>query len=121
MSRNDADSSHDRDSVERRLAAVERALTENEDIDRTTRLDDLDERVTELEAAVQALRGYVGSVRAVNDDIEHRADLALRKAAALERHVGAVPETLEHEGDGDTRGTQTETDDDGGVLAALRR
>lgn len=86
MDPNDTD--HDRESVERRLAAVERALATDEPLEYADRLDDLEGRVVELEAAVQALRGYVGSVRAVNDDIEQRADLALRKATALERHVG---------------------------------
>jgi hypothetical protein len=78
----------DRDSVERRLAAVERALSEEEPIDRADRLDDLADRVAELEAAVQAVRGYVGEVRAINEDVERRADRALRKAQAIERHVG---------------------------------
>lgn len=82
------DTEHDRESVERRLAAVERALVTDEPLEYADRLDDLEGRVVELEAAVQALRGYVGSVRAVNDDIEQRADLALRKATALECHVG---------------------------------
>ncbi|MFW5963418.1 MAG: DUF7310 family coiled-coil domain-containing protein [Natronomonas sp.] len=84
------DPNPDRESVERRLAAVERALATDEPLEYTDRLDDLEGRVVELEAAVQALRGYVGSVRAVNDDIEQRADLALRKATALERHIGGV-------------------------------
>ena len=78
----------DRDSVERRLAAVERALSEEEPIERADRLDDLAERVAELEAAVQAVRGYVGEVQAINEDVERRADRALRKAQAIERHVG---------------------------------
>ena len=78
----------DRDSVERRLAAVERALSEEEPIERADRLDDLVDRVAELEAAVQAVRGYVGEVRAINEDVERRADRALRKAQAIERHVG---------------------------------
>lgn len=88
---------HDRDAVERRLDAVERALTEDESLDRTDRLEELETQVTELEAAVQALRGYVGSVRAVNEEIEHRADRALRKAEAVERHVG--PEEADRDAD----------------------
>lgn len=84
MSPND----HDRDSVERRLDAVERALTDDEPIERTDRVDELETRIAELEAAVQALRGYVGSVRAINEEIEQRADRALRTAEAVERHVG---------------------------------
>lgn len=84
---------HDRDSVERRLSAVERAITENgtdstgELSDRIDRTEELETRIAELEAAVQALRGYVGSVRAINEDVERRADRALRKAEAVERNV----------------------------------
>jgi uncharacterized protein YoxC len=88
------------DSIERRLEAVERALTDGdhdlsalgEEADALERLDalaadveSLGDRVAELEAATQAIRGYVGNVRAVNQDVEQRADLALSKAeAALE-------------------------------------
>jgi uncharacterized protein YoxC len=78
---------HDRDSVERRLDSIERALSEDEPIDHVDRLNEIETRVAELEAAVQALRGYVGSVRAINEDVEHRADRALRKAEAVERNV----------------------------------
>ena len=95
----------DRDSVERRLAAVERALSEEEPIERADRLDDLADRVAELEAAVQAVRGYVGEVQAINEDVERRADRALRKAQAIERHVGpatARPSTGERATTDDT-------------------
>lgn len=109
MDPNDPD--HDRESVERRLAAVERALASDEPLEYADRLDDLESRVVELEAAVQALRGYVGSVRAVNDDIEQRADLALRKATALERHVGGVVDENPLDDSEDTGGT----DDDAPV------
>jgi len=94
------DTDHDRESVERRLDAVERALSAEEPLERTDRLDELESRVVELEAAVQALRGYVGSVRAVNEEIELRADRALRKAEAVERNV--APE----------RGADTDDDTD---------
>jgi len=43
----------------------------------------LTERVAELEAAVQALRGYAGSVRAVNDRVEERADAAVSTTEAV--------------------------------------
>lgn len=103
MPPNDADRDRlrDRDSVERRLAAVERALAEDEPLERTDRLDDIEGRVAELEAAVQALRGYVGSVRAVNRDVERRADRAFRKARAVERAVGPDGREEETDGDGD--------------------
>jgi uncharacterized coiled-coil protein SlyX len=101
----------DRDSVERRLAAVERALAEDEPLERTDRLDDLESRVAELEAAVQALRGYVGSVRAVNEEIERRADRAFRKARAVERSVAPDAED----------GTESEDAADERPLTRLRR
>jgi hypothetical protein len=44
---------------------------------------DIESRVAELEAAVEALRGYLGSVQAVNDDVERRADLALARTERL--------------------------------------
>ncbi|SNR53400.1 DUF7310 family coiled-coil domain-containing protein [Halorubrum vacuolatum] len=94
--RNDA-AGNDEWRLEERLRAVERALTgggrpvadlepgaaaadERERLDE--RLCDLESRVEELEAATQAVRGYVGAVRAVNCEVERRADLAL--AAATE-------------------------------------
>jgi phage shock protein A len=87
----------DRDRLERRLRTVERTLTgEDHDleavrdrgelVDRVEtleeRLADAEERVDELEAANQALRGYVGNVRSVNEDVEQRAEAAL---AAVDR------------------------------------
>ena len=88
-----------RDAVDERLRAVERAIT-GDDQDLTTiqdaaqrhrRVENLDERLTtvedrltELEAAVQAVRGYVGNVRAVNREVERRADAALAAVEGLE-------------------------------------
>lgn len=85
------------ETLEERLAAVERTLTDGdhdltaledvgETVDRLDALDaetdTLDERIAELEAATQALRGYVGNIRATNNEVEQRADLALEKAEA---------------------------------------
>lgn len=109
-------STTDRNLAER-LAAVERAITDEGSVadlsttaERDRRLEDLTERVEavearldELDAATQALRGYVGSVRAVNEEIEQRADLALAIAERTERN--ATPDTAE--GDVDTRATAT--------------
>jgi len=50
----------------------------------------LAERVAELEAAVQALRGYAGSVRAVNDRVEERVDAAVATTDDLRERVGAL-------------------------------
>lgn len=92
----------ERDAIERRLSAVERAVsggeedlsgiaTASERDERLSaveeRLDAIDERVTELEAATQALRGYVGNVRSVNRDVERRAEAAL---AAVDRLEGVA-------------------------------
>ncbi len=87
------------ETLEDRLAALERALTEeNHDLgalaadgEVATRvetvesdIEDLTGRVAELEAATQALRGYVGNVRAVNEEVRERADLALKTAERAE-------------------------------------
>ena len=97
------DRDHDRESVTRRLDALERAVSEEEPLERADRIDELESRIAELEAAVQALRGYVGSVRAVNEEIELRADRALRKAEAVERTVAP---------DGVDTGTDADSNDD---------
>ncbi|MFC7134147.1 MULTISPECIES: DUF7310 family coiled-coil domain-containing protein [Salinibaculum] len=108
------------ESFEERLAAVERALTDT-DGDRpdlataaevAERVDDLEtdlaaltDRVAELEAATQALRGYVGNVRSVNEEVEQRADLALSKAEAASRAVA--------DSSGDHRRQSRQADGDG--------
>lgn len=62
----------DHNKIENRLSAVE------------SQLEAIDTQIDDLEAATQALRGYVGNIRAVNDDVEQRANAALAKAEALE-------------------------------------
>jgi len=90
----------DPEALDERLRAVERALT-GEDRDLTDlrtgaerdadfealsdRVEEAEARLDDLDAAVQALRGYVGNVRAVNETVERRADAALAKAESLER------------------------------------
>lgn len=84
-------------SLDERLRAVERALTDGDcDLaeienaaDHHARIETLDDRLTavedrlaDLEAATQALRGYVGNVRAVNREVERRADAALAAVEA---------------------------------------
>ncbi len=99
----------DRDPLDERLRAVERALTDDDDAeldlavlrdaaalaarvdDVEERLDDLDDRVAELEAATQALRGYVGNVRHVNRAVEERADAALARVERLESELDDRP------------------------------
>lgn len=89
------------ESIEERLAAVERAVAEGEDGEgpgvageATARVDsleadvaDLTDRVAELEAATQALRGYVGNVRAVNEEVRERADAAIATAEAAREAI----------------------------------
>lgn len=94
------------DELEARIAALERALTDEEcdfselatEAETHTRLADIEaqfeeltDRVAEVEAATQALRGYVGNVRAVNRDVEKRADLALSKVESLAATQGGEP------------------------------
>jgi hypothetical protein len=86
------------DQLEQRVATLERAVTDGEgdpaalaDAAVTaerldgieTTAEDLEDRVAELEAATQALRGYVGEVRSVNREVEERADLALSRVEKL--------------------------------------
>jgi protein subunit release factor A len=107
----------DRESLERRLDAVERALSADEAVDRTDELAELEARIAELEAAVEALRGYVGSVRSVNEDVERRADRALRKAEAIEQTVA----TGQREWEEPTQpGGPSDDDDETPLLERLR-
>lgn len=99
----------DDEALQRRLRAVERSLTHGDhDVDSlraagdqanridelAARLDEAEDRIAELEASTQALRGYVGNVRSVNDDVEQRADAALAAVERLESRFddGAGPE-----------------------------
>jgi hypothetical protein len=90
------------DELEARIEALERAVTDGDhDLSELatagetqerlaaveTETEDLADRVAELEAATQALRGYVGNVRAVNREIEQRADAALAKAESVESAI----------------------------------
>lgn len=97
----------DEEALNRRLRAVERSLTDGDhEVDALQNASDLIERVDslesqladaanrieELEATTQALRGYVGNVRSVNEDVEQRADAAL---AAVERLEDRVDESAQ--------------------------
>jgi chromosome segregation ATPase len=106
----------DADSLTDRLAAVERAVTDGEADTRdlasaaeaSERLDAvdadvaaLDDRLTDLEAEVQALRGYLGGVDAVDESVERRADAALAAVERLEAQLADDPaltvERLDHD------------------------
>ncbi|MCU4801076.1 hypothetical protein OB920_11915 [Halobacteria archaeon HArc-gm2] len=92
----------DDEALQRRLRAVERSLTDGDhDVDSlraagdqanridelAARLDEAEDRIAELEASTQALRGYVGNVRSVNEDVEQRADAALAAVERLEARI----------------------------------
>lgn len=101
----------DSDDLERRLAAVERAVDGDTDLASPgsenlgsetpgsetpdsasdealeTRLDSLESRVDELDAAVQAIRGFLGGVSAVNEAVERRADAAVAAVERLEARL----------------------------------
>lgn len=92
----------DIDEVDERLRAVERTLTDDgqdgavpaDTANLAARLDTVEERVEhlteqvdELAASTQAVRGYVGNVRSVNEEIERRADAALATVEALEERL----------------------------------
>lgn len=92
----------DTDGLAERVAAIERAVADGDhdfsslaaEGEQVARLDalaadveELTDRVAELEAATQALRGYVGNVRSVNEDVQDRADLALSKVEDLQQDL----------------------------------
>ncbi|WP_224332494.1 DUF7310 family coiled-coil domain-containing protein [Haloprofundus halobius] len=133
--------------LESRLGAVERTATGTEtpvaDLSDAAELDvrltaveesvsDLDDRLSELDAAVQALRGYVGGVRAVNRDVKRRADAALAAVESLERrraetdvidelaaNVESTTAMRESPPDDDT-GEETSAESNEGLAARLR-
>lgn len=62
-----------------------------------TRLDRLEEQTTELDGATQALRGYVGNIRSVNERVEQRADAAIAATDRLERELDRESNHASHE------------------------
>ena len=92
-------------TVEERLAAVERALTDDasvatvddaaaltERMDRIEdRLDAMESRVDEVDAAVHAVRGYVGEIRHVNAEVERTANAAVAAVDRLDAASGTPP------------------------------
>lgn len=82
----------DSETLDDRLRAVERAVSEgnaSDDSGEATapatrmdelseRIDELDERLDELDAAVQAVRGYVGAIRAERQASDDHRDCEQR-------------------------------------------
>jgi len=120
------------DTLEQRVDALERALTDGRTTDGNglpqaaeleARLDELeatvetvDDRVRELEAAVQALRGFAGGVDAVDEAVERRANAAIARVERLEAELrettdgGRAAGAESGRDDGDTAGPQSVRD-----------
>lgn len=96
------------DDLRERVEAVERALTDGDGelsaladgaaaAERVSALEDevaaLQDEVAELSTATQALRGYVGNVRSVNESVEDRADAAIASVESLADRVEALEST----------------------------
>lgn len=106
------------ETLEARLSAVERAVTDEKATphrpDVTDRLDEIETRIRDLEAATQALRGYVGDVKSRDDRGERRADAPLAdlnqvRPREREHSVSTRPPTRPEHG----RPRDTESDDPG--------
>jgi hypothetical protein len=103
----------DRDGrLEERVATLERTITDghaDEGLPDTARVDarlddletsveDIEDRIAELDAAVQALRGFAGGVRAVDETIERRADAAVARVDRLETELRELRIGLDGDG-----------------------
>ncbi|MFB6114039.1 MAG: hypothetical protein ABEJ58_08060 [Halodesulfurarchaeum sp.] len=90
-------------SIEERLRTVETTLS-NVDVgnldgtsehsrigDLASAVSDLEERIGELEAGLQAVRGYVGNIDHVNETVERRANAALAAVERLETAPSTPP------------------------------
>ncbi|WP_435182923.1 DUF7310 family coiled-coil domain-containing protein [Halobellus sp. EA9] len=76
--------------------------------DARERIDRLERRVASLESELDAVRGLLGGVAAVDEAVERRASIALAKAESLEREFsaaepGVVRERLAEPSDGEAR------------------
>lgn len=114
------------EDLERRIAAVERAVegtAADADPDDTEELESrvatLESRVDELDAAVQAVRGFLGGVSAVNEAVERRADAAVAAVERLESRLDGSEEvdTLDEGGDAFGERGKGDSFDDGEGLS----
>ncbi len=91
----------DNDAIEERLRAVERAVADGEvELSDSTgelasRMDELESTATELESGLQAVRGYVGQVKSVDEEIEQRADAAAAAVDDVEERIAALERRLD--------------------------
>lgn len=96
------------DPLAARVRAVERALVDGEppgeglastaDLAERVeaiedRLSDLDDRLADLEAGLQAVRGYIGEVKAVNDAVEDRASTAIDRTETMGNRLDALEQS----------------------------
>ncbi|WP_338741716.1 DUF7310 family coiled-coil domain-containing protein [Haloplanus salilacus] len=120
------------DRLDDRIDAVERAISDGHAVDglpdtarMEQRLDDietnveeLDDRLADLEAAVQALRGFAGGVRAVDEEVERRANAAVARVERLEADLHEAPDhgddRAQRDVDGPRHTAETTVDDDTG-------
>ncbi len=82
--------------------------------DVAARLDELDGRLTDLEAAVQALRGYVGGRRRAVASVGRRADAALAAVDRIERDRQERTTEHDRQNTGDTDPPDDHPDSTGG-------
>lgn len=116
------------DALHERVDALERAVTDGDGdlaaladaAEHAGRIDqlandiaELQEQVAELEAATQALRGYVGNIRSVNRDVEKRAETALATAEALEATLQDAPK---ENATGEDAPTSSSEDDESAMI-----
>ncbi len=100
----------DIDRLEQRLAAVERVVVDGdfqlEELSELatvvdavdtleTRVEEHERRLADLEAAVQSVEGYVGSLESINDDVERQAASAIATVDRLERRVDKLEVCLD--------------------------
>lgn len=109
----------DPETLERRLEAVERAVSNGDhplepesatpglDGELPERVETLESRVDELDAALQAVRGFLGGVDAVNERVEARAEAAIAAVERLEQRLderdGGVDEPSPDDGGSEPR------------------